>query len=93
VDGRFLTYFLSSPPAVSWLLRNAGGAAIRNISSRILAKMPVAVPPPSVQREVSELLGALDAQIADEEHIVGRTRAFSDQLLKTLLTGTRTPDG
>ncbi|AOS61848.1 N-6 DNA methylase [Actinoalloteichus hymeniacidonis] len=62
VDPGYLTYYLSSTSALAWLQRNATGSAIKNVSQRTLARMPLMLPDLSSQREIGALLGLLDAE-------------------------------
>jgi type I restriction enzyme M protein len=87
VDAGYLTYYLGSPAAYAWLLRNATGSAIRNISTKALARMPLVLPPLSVQREIGAVLGVLDSEIAVHSQLGATAQALQDLLLPLLMAG------
>ncbi len=87
VDSEYLTYYLNSPVAYAWLMGNATGSAIQYISTKTLGRMPLALPPLSVQREVGTILGALDSEIVIQSQVGGVTQALRDLLLPLLMTG------
>lgn len=83
----YLTYYLANSAVRDWIQRNATGSAISSISTRTLNRMPIVLPPLSVQREIGEILGALDAKIAVHDQIGTATAALRDSLLPLLMTG------
>lgn len=87
VDAGYLTYYLGSPVAYDWLLRNETGSAIRNISTKTLGRMPLVLPPLSVQREIGAVLGVLDSEIAVHNQLSATAQALRDLLLPLLITG------
>jgi len=87
VDGRFLAYYLSSPTARDWMERNAGGAAIKNISTKTLGRMPVALPPIDQQLTIGAVLSALDSDLITVQQIVSLTERLRDDLATLLLMG------
>ncbi|MGH3900497.1 MAG: N-6 DNA methylase, partial [Pseudonocardiaceae bacterium] len=87
VDAGYLTYYLSSPVAYAWLLRNATGSAIRNISTKTLGRMPLVLPSLSVQREIGAVLGVLDSEIAVHRQLGVTAQSLRDLLLTRLMAG------
>ncbi len=87
IDAGYLTYYLGSPVAYAWLLRNATGSAIRNISTKTLARMPLVLPPLAVQREIGAALGVLDSEIAIHSQLSVTAQALRDLLLPLLIAG------
>ncbi len=87
VDPGYLTYYLNSPGAYAWLNGNATGSAIQYISTKILGRMPLALPPLAVQREIGAILGALDSEIMIQSQIGTTTQALRDLLLPLLMAG------
>jgi type I restriction enzyme M protein len=87
VDPGYLTCYLSSPGALQWLDRHAiVGTAIMHISARRLVQMPLLLPPMSVQRVISELLGALDEELAIQDRISASTRRLRNLWLSRLMS-------
>lgn len=87
VDAGYLTYYLGSPVAYAWLLRNATGSAIRNISTKALGRMPLVLPSLSMQREIGAVLGALDSETAVHSQLGATAQALRDLLLPLLMPG------
>jgi hypothetical protein len=92
VDPGYLTYYLSSPGALQWLDRHAiAGTAIMHISAGRLVQMLLLLPPLSMQRVISELLGALDEELAIEDQISASTRQLRDLWLSRLMSADHIP--
>ena len=63
-DGRFLLYALQSPQVQHEIGWNEGtGSTVSNVRIPVLEALRIPTPPLDVQREVGELLGALDDRI------------------------------
>lgn len=88
VDPGYLTYYLNSPAASAWLSGNATGSAIQYISTKTLGRMPLALPPLAVQREIGAILGTLDSDIMIQSQISTTTQALGDLLLPLLMRET-----
>jgi type I restriction enzyme S subunit len=63
-DPAFLSYLLGTEESREWIVRHAVGATMANLNTSILSSVPLAVPEPTVQRAIAEVLGALDDKIA-----------------------------
>lgn len=87
VDAGYLTYYLGSPVAYAWLLRNATGSAIKNISTKTLGRMPLVLPSLSMQREIGAVLGSLDSEIAVHSQLGATAQTLRDLLLSLLMAG------
>ena len=57
---KFLYYFLGAPNTTGWLERNAVGSTMSNLSTEIVSRLPVRLPPLERQREIADLLSAYD---------------------------------
>jgi restriction endonuclease S subunit len=87
VDAQYLVYYLGHPAVRDWIVRNAGGAVIPTLSTKMLGSLPVAVPPMTAQTMASDILGALDAKVIIHEQISRTAAALRDALLLRLLSG------
>ena len=63
VDPTYASYFLSHPASREWVVRHAVGATMPNLNSSILGALPFLLPPPTEQRAIAGVLGALDDKI------------------------------
>lgn len=87
VDPGYLTYYLSSPGALQWLDRHAvADSVIPHISAGRLVQMPLLLPPMSVQLVISEVLGALDEELAVQDRISASTRQLRNLWLSRLMS-------
>lgn len=84
---RYLLYYLGHPNIVKWVKRNATGSAIPSISGKVLATLPVVLPPLRVQAEISEVLVLLDIKAALHDEIARTTVTLRDSLLPNLYAG------
>jgi type I restriction enzyme M protein len=69
IDSAFLLYQLGTPAARDWLERHATGSAIKSISTKALARMPLILPSLELQRELGAALSAVDAAAAVHDRI------------------------
>jgi type I restriction enzyme S subunit len=63
VDGRFLAYHLNSPAQLSAVAAEATGTTRLRITRRVLAEMPVPIPPLPTQQKIAAVLAAYDELI------------------------------
>ncbi|TWF75686.1 type I restriction enzyme M protein [Pseudonocardia hierapolitana] len=89
VDSSYLTYYLGTPEARDWIDRNSSGSAVRSISSRTLADLPVALPAMPVQQAVGGLLGAVDANAMLHDRLGSLVVEVRELLLASLVSGLR----
>ena len=81
VDKRFLFYELSTKPLADWLRANAAGAIMPNLNNTVLRSIPVFLPIHEEQREIADILDAIDRKI----DLHRRKRAVLEELFKALL--------
>jgi len=77
----FLARFFSRDEVVSWLSAHAAGAIMPNLNGVVLSRLPVAFPTLAEQREIVEILDAIDQKI----DIHKKKRAVFEDLFKSLL--------
>jgi restriction endonuclease S subunit len=87
VDAYFLAHFLSSSDARDRIDRRAAGSAIRAISTRSLADLPVELPSLSEQERIASVLRVLDAEADAHERVGELTEALSELLREALTRG------
>lgn len=87
VDPRYLAYYFAHQAVSDWILRQARGTSIPNISAKVLGTMPVSVPPLTVQRAIARALAALDDSISAHRRICETTAEIRDAVLPLLMTG------
>ncbi|MHA6618518.1 N-6 DNA methylase [Pseudonocardia sp. DLS-67] len=87
VDSSYLVYCLGAPAARDWIDRNRTGSAINSISTRTLGDLPIMLPPTSVQRDIGEVLGALDANAMLHDRIGSIVVELRERLLAALMSG------
>lgn len=63
LDSAYLSHYLGHPRVQDWIGRHAIGATMPNLSTGILAALPVVVPPLDEQRRIASVLGSLDDKI------------------------------
>lgn len=66
VDGGFLLYLIESVHIAEW----AQGSALPYLSQKVLADIPVQVPPLAEQRGIAAMLGALDDKIESNQRLI-----------------------
>lgn len=89
VDSTYLTYYLGTPEARDWIDRNSSGSAVRSISSRTLADLPVALPATPVQQAIGGLLGVVDASAMLHDRLGSLVVEIRELLLASLVSGLR----
>lgn len=94
LDPGYLTFYLTSPGALHWLERHGiAGTAIMHTSTGRLVQMPLLLPPMPVQLEISQVLGALDEELAIQDRISASTRQLRSLWLSELLSAQPIPVG
>ncbi|SOZ24688.1 conserved hypothetical protein [Cupriavidus taiwanensis] len=84
VDGRFLLYALQSPYLQHQIGWNEGtGSTVSNLRIPVLEALRVPTPPLHVQREVAEILGAIDDRITLLRESNATLEAIAQALFKS----------
>jgi len=81
----YLLQYLRWDETVGWLRDNAVGQTMANLSTGILGKMPVWVPPLEAQRRLVEVMRLADESIRTQRRLVGLGVRFQATLLRDLL--------
>jgi type I restriction enzyme S subunit len=68
-NSRFMSYYLGSPEARSWIVRHAVGATMPNLNTSILSALPIKIPSIVDQHAIANLLGTLDDKIAINDRV------------------------
>jgi restriction endonuclease S subunit len=87
VDPLYLAFYFTHPAVSDWIIRNARGTSIPNISGRVLGTLPVSLPPQSAQRAIGQALATLNDSIEAHQRICQTTAEIRDALLPLLLSG------
>jgi restriction endonuclease S subunit len=87
LDPTFLCQLLELPAARAWLRDHAVGATMANLSTTILASLPVVVPPIAEQRWIASSLAAADRKVAVEQEVRTALAALLESVADALLTG------
>lgn len=64
---RFLYYYLALPSSVDWLLQNAVGSTMLNLSVEIVSRFPLRLPSIDVQKKLAENLSNYDEAIENNQ--------------------------
>jgi type I restriction enzyme S subunit len=57
---KYLYYFMATDDSVDWLLKNAVGSTMLNLSTEIMSRFPVALPPLDSQKRIAAVLSSYD---------------------------------
>jgi type I restriction enzyme S subunit len=57
----FVSYLLQHPETKDWLTRHAVGVTMPNLNTGILSAVPLRIPSLKMQKQITEVLGSLDA--------------------------------
>ncbi len=87
IDTHFLSFYFSHPAVSNWIAGNSRGTSVPSISSQVLGKLPVILPPLTTQRSISVALGKLNDSIAAHQRISETTAELRDTLLPLLMSG------
>lgn len=84
VDPAYLVHYLGTPQILDWLNRNGTGSAIPSISTKVLATLPLRLPPISRQREAGQLLRLLDLMALSFEQMASTAGQLGEALFPIL---------
>ena len=62
-DRRFIAYQFLSRKHKNWMMQQALGSTMPSLNQKIIARIPIVVPPLPEQRAIASILGALDDKI------------------------------
>jgi type I restriction enzyme, S subunit len=85
IDSRFLIQQLSSASVSAWLSDRAVGRMPR-LSTEILAKLPVRLPPLPEQRKIAAILSSVDVVIEKTQAVIEQLALVSKAMLQKLMT-------
>ncbi|MEM7353122.1 MAG: restriction endonuclease subunit S [Acidobacteriota bacterium] len=91
----FLSYLLQWQPTVTWLTDNAVGQTMKNLNTKILAALPLDIPPLPTQQKIAEVLASVDVAIGATQRVMEQTvvvkRGFLHHLLSYGADSSRSP--
>lgn len=86
-DSIFLGYLLNMPEVVRQKSSKGQGDAVVHISANALGEVEVALPRPSEQAAIAQVLSDMDAEITALEARLAKARALKQAMAQALLTG------
>jgi type I restriction enzyme S subunit len=87
VDPSFLARYCSSSVARKHLVANAKTTTMTTIDQTVIARLPVALPPPAEQRAIAAALSDVDALLDGLGRLIVKKRDLKHAVLQQLLTG------
>lgn len=84
VEPKFIAYHLQTPASRSWLIQHAGGSTMPSLNQRIIAEIPLSLPPLDEQFRIAAVLGAFDDLIETNRQIIDKVRNLSRSLYAAL---------
>jgi type I restriction enzyme M protein len=84
IDARYLTYYLSHPHPVRWLLGHASGSTVQSLTTRTLSDLPILLPAMERQQEIGHILRTLDEQRSVHDRIQRGASELRDILTSLL---------
>lgn len=87
VDPQYLSLYFLHPAVGDWVVRQARGTTIPNISTKVLSTLPVSLPPLSAQLNIARALAILNDSIMAHQQICDTATDLRDAILPLLLSG------
>ena len=87
LNNEYLSYYCSSKPVVDWLNSYAAGAIMPNLSTSVIANLPVGLPPLDEQCQIVETFNAIDQKLDQADHKRRTLQDLFRSLLYELMTG------
>lgn len=81
-----ITYF-SQAVVVQWLENNAVGQTMKNLNTKILSGLPIALPDYNEQKKIAEILLSFDKRLRIEQKKQDQLKSLKSALMQVLLTG------
>ncbi|WP_327110540.1 N-6 DNA methylase [Nocardia sp. NBC_01730] len=91
-DADYLTYYLSSPIALDWLMEHATGSAIQHVNAATMREMPIWLPSLTTQRTIIEVLDPFHRAASTHNQISTNTRKLHNTLLAMLMSPATAPE-
>jgi len=89
INSTFLCVYINSEAGQKFFELSQIGGAQKNVNAGTLRKMPVPIPPPSEQREISDILSNVDTLLASLDRLIAKKRDIKQAAMQELLTGKR----
>lgn len=87
INNEYLSFYCSIEPVVKWLNSHAAGAIMPNLSTSVIANLPVCVPSIEDQRQIVQAFTALELKLDQAEHKKTTLQDLFRTLLHELMTG------
>lgn len=84
---QYLIYYLQSKIALDYILSINGQTSIPMISQTQIEAMDLLMPPMPEQRKIAEVLGDMDALLAELDKLIAKKRLIKQGAMQQLLTG------
>lgn len=91
VDSKFLFFQLQTPETVGWIQKNAVGATMLNLNTKILSRVPISLPPLETQQKISSILSAYDDLIENNRKQIKLLEEVAQRLYKEWFVDLRFP--
>ncbi len=85
---KFLMYFLLSPEFQSQVFSGGSGSALQQLPVRVLENTYIPIPTPKEQKEIAEILSAVDEKISINKKLKDKLTFLKKGLMQDLLSGT-----
>ena len=83
----FVAQYLTKDEPKEWLNLNAVGLTMLNLSTGILEKLPIIVPPMKEQMQIISALQSIDSRLFECWRFFSQTQSLKKSLMQDLLTG------
>lgn len=88
-DPRYVLHVLQSAQLEREIAVRANGSALKELPIAQLRRLPIPVPPLSIQTEIGRVLDSLTAQLLHYSDLLGAKRRFRHGLMEQMLSGHR----
>ncbi|MDD9158297.1 restriction endonuclease subunit S [Aliivibrio sp. S4TY2] len=82
-DSTYFSYVMRSPHVKTWLIKNCEGTTMPSLNQKILARIPIFLPPKIEQQKISDLLCHFDKKIALNRQINQTLEQMAQTLFKS----------
>jgi len=84
---KFLMYFLLSPEFQSQVFSGGSGSALQQLPVRVLENTYIPIPTPREQKQIAEILSAVDDKISINKKLKAKLTLLKKGLMQDLLSG------